>query len=456
MSVNDNIVSILSYFGTMMLGSENFRSFDKIDMIFEYSLYLVKQEYLTERTGNFIIQSVNKSETYKVPFVMQDKRYNALDFCKAVNSVIINQKIKCKDSYDLFLSFAGIDFFSCRIDSNKIVLLYPSELYEKVHKNITNIILKFRNKYIKHYASYAEFRKVINNVLENEKSLYYNVINDKKLGSILSSYGKSFKYFRKKILDKKRYPDNVIVYFISFLSYDFLSNRLYKNDDGYFILDAIFNSRTLYYYNHQILFSPITFISILKHYLIEFEDEHDFLSKITFHLLKMYIMFSVVSKYKSYMIDYNEFLEKMNIEVNHVFEQGKLQEFDASNKLYLNSLFNKIIEMHDKTRIYIHDFNRILPSRSSAIGKMYIAQGITVKILKSFIKIRSIDDLYSEVNTDTSIIKIYSNNFDVKFDDFVKFYSDVENNSFYDFNMLLDLTAELPNIWYYNLLYGTY
>lgn len=156
------------------------------------------------------------------------------------------------------------------------------------------------------------------------------------------------------------------------------------------------------------------------------------------------------------MVDYNKFLEKMNIEVNHVFEPGKLQEFDASNRLYLNSLFNKIIEMHDKTRIYIHDFNRILPSRSSSIGKMYIAQGITVKILKSFIKIRSVDDLYTDRNTDTYMIKVYSDNFNVKFEDFIRFYSDVEKNSFYDFNMLLDLTLELPNIWYYNLLYGTY
>lgn len=456
MSINDNIISTLSYFGTMMLESENFKSFGKRGMLFEYKLYLVKQEYLTEKSGNFIIQSVDRLETYKVPFVFKDNKYDTLDFCKAMNSVVINQKVKYKDSFDLVLSFAGIDFFSCKIDSNRIVIFYPSDLYEKNKKNVTNIILRFRNKYIKYYASYTEFREIINNVLENEKSLDYNVMNDKKLGSILSTYGKSFKYFRKHILDKRRYPDNVVVYFISFLSYDFLSNRLYKNDDGYFILDVIFNSRSLYHYNHQMLFSPITFVSILKHYLIEFEDEHDFLLKITSHLLKMYIIFAVISKYKSYMIDYNKFLEKMNVEVNHVYEKGKLQELDADNRLYLDSLFNKIIEIHDKIKIYIHNFNRVLPSRSSSIGKMYIAQGITVKILKSFIKIRSIDDLYSEANTDTSIIKIYSNNFDVRFDDFVKFYSDVENNSFYDFNMLLDLTLELPNIWYYNLLYGTY
>jgi len=292
--------------------------------------------------------------------------------------------------------------------------------------------------------------------LKNEESLHRDVMSDKKLGSILSAYGKSLKYFRKNMLDKRRYPDNVIVYFISFLSYDFLSNKLYKNDEGYFVLDYIFNSRTLYYYNHQILFSPITFVSILKHYLIEFEDENEFLSKITSHILKMYVMFSVISKYKSYMVDYNKFLEKMNIEVNHGFEPGKLQEFDASNRLYLNGLFNKIIEMHDKIRIYIHDFNRILPSRSSSIGKMYIAQGITVKLLKSFIKIRSVNDLYTVSNADVYMIKVYSDNFNVKFEDFIRFYSDVEKNSFYDFNMLLDLTLELPNIWYYNLLYGTY
>ncbi|MEM5877699.1 MAG: hypothetical protein QXF12_02340 [Candidatus Aenigmatarchaeota archaeon] len=456
MSINDNIVSTLSYFGTMMLDSGNFKSFDKRGMLFEYKLYLVKQEYLTEKSGNFIIQSVDRSETYKVPFVVKDNKYSVLDFCKAMNSVVINQKVKYKDSFDLVLSFAGIEFFSCKIDSSRIVIFYPADLYEKNKKDITNIIFRFRNKYIKHYSSYIEFRKIIDNVLRNEKSLDHNVMNDKKLGSILSTYGKSFKYFRKNILDKRRYPDNVIVYFISFLSYDFLSNKFYKNDDGYFVLDDIFNSRTLYYYNHQILFSPITFVSILKHYLIEFEDETEFLSKITSHLLKMYVIFSVISKYKSYMVDYNKFLEKMNIEVNHVFEPGKLQEFDASNRLYLNGLFNKIIEMHDKTRIYIHDFNRVLPSRSSSIGKMYIAQGITVKILKSFIKIRSVDDLYTDRNTDTYMIKVYSDNFNVKFEDFIRFYSDVEKNSFYDFNMLLDLTLELPNIWYYNLLYGTY
>lgn len=456
MSNHDNIVSILSHFGIMMLDSQNFTSFNKRDMIFEFKIYLVQQEYLTEKSGNFIVRSVDNSETYKVPFVMRDKAYRTLEFCKAVNSVVINQKVRHKGSFDFVLSFAGIDFFSCKIDSSKIVLFYPYDLYEKVRRNITGIVLKFRNKYIRYYGSYIKFREVIGNILTNRQVIDASVINDKNLGSVLSAYGKVFKYFRKHILDRKRYPDNVIMYLISFLSYDFLVNELYKHGDGYFFLDAIFNSRTLYYYNHQILFSPTTFMSILRHYLFEFKNETDFLSKMVSHLLKMYIMFAVVSKYKSYMVDYNKFLERMNIEVNHVFEKGKLQELDADNRLYLDSLFNKIIEMHDKTRIYIHNFNRILPSRSSSIGKMYIAQGITVGILKNFIKIRSIDDLYSEQNMEAYIIKIYSNNFNVKFEDFIKFYSDVESNGFYDFNMLLDLTLELPNIWYYNLLYGAY
>lgn len=456
MFINDNIVSILSHFGIMMLGSQNFKSFDKRDMVFECKLYLVQKEHLTEKSGNFIIRSLDNSEEYKIPFVIRNKAYRTLDFCKAINSVVINQKIKHKSSFDFILSFAGIDFFSYKVDSSKIVLFYPYDLYEKVQRNITNIVFKFRNKYIKHYGSYTKFREVIGNILANKQILDNNVINDKNFGSILSAYGKIFKYFRKRILDRKRYPDNVIVYFISFLSYDFLSKKLYNNDEGYFVLDAIFNPKTLYHYNHQILFSPTMFMNILRHYLFEFENETDFLSKMISHLLKMYVVFSVVSKHKSYMVDYNKVLEGMNIEVNHVFEKGKLQDLDANNKLYLDSLFNKIKEMQDKTRIYIHDFNRVLPSRSSSIGRMYIAQSITVGILKNFIKIRSIDDLYSEQNMDAYIIKIYSNNFNVKFEDFIKFYSDVESNGFYDFNMLLDLTLELPNIWYYNLLYGTY